>query len=154
MYKQVPVLILFHYINIHDTSKWEMNNLTIQQLALLQKNTIFILNICTVFPPNYKCPKSISSISHTAYFNSLKSPFCIILVDSRGFPVIPCWREPAPTPPRAEQLQDSPWRLPLRHGSLDSKNWLLDITDQGLTVVVYDYITVTGRKGDHSQEET
>lgn len=26
---------------------------TIQQLALLQKNTIFILNIYTVFPPNF-----------------------------------------------------------------------------------------------------
>ena len=53
MYKQVPVLILFHHINIHDTSEWEMHNSTIQQLALLQKNTIFILNIYTVFPPNF-----------------------------------------------------------------------------------------------------
>lgn len=52
MYKQVPVLILFYHINTHDTS-WEMHNLTIQQLALLQHNTIFILNIYTVFPPNF-----------------------------------------------------------------------------------------------------
>lgn len=53
MYKQVPVLILFHHINTHDTSTREMHNVTIQQLALLQKNTIFILNIYTVFPPNF-----------------------------------------------------------------------------------------------------
>lgn len=53
MYKQVPVLILFHHINIHDTSEWEMHNSTVQQLALLQKNTIFILNTYTVFPPSF-----------------------------------------------------------------------------------------------------
>lgn len=43
----------FYFIILtHDTSTWEIHNLTIQQLALLQKNTMFILNIYTLFPPN------------------------------------------------------------------------------------------------------
>lgn len=55
-----------------------------------------------------------------------------------------------PATPAPKQLQG----LPLRHGSLDPKNWLFDICNQGLKVLVSDYIISHGKEGDRGQEKS
>ena len=65
MYKQVPVLILFHHINIHDTSEWEMHNCNHSTACLTPKeHYIHITHLYSLPTQLYKCPKPFSSISH------------------------------------------------------------------------------------------
>lgn len=65
MYKQVPVFILFHHINIHDTSEWEMHNCNHSTACLTPKeHYIHIKHLYSLPTQLYKCPKPFSSISH------------------------------------------------------------------------------------------
>lgn len=53
MYKQVPVLILFHHINIHDTSEWEMHNCNHSTACLTPKEHYIHIKHLYIFPPNF-----------------------------------------------------------------------------------------------------
>lgn len=146
MYKQVPVLILFHRINIHDTSKWEMHDLTIQQLALLQKNTLFIINIYTL-PPNFT-----NVLNHFPAFLTEKSSSALSDHHSVSSGIIqgsPLWPHPAEGQPPTRQCcpccAGAGLKLPIGQGRLDSKDCSFAVSHQRLKAVMTP--SVTGRKG-------